>query len=41
VCPWHRYEFDLATGRCVADPARLRVATYRIEVEGDEIAVYV
>jgi nitrite reductase/ring-hydroxylating ferredoxin subunit len=40
-CPWHHYEFDLDTGRCVADPARFRIATYEIKVEGDEIALYV
>jgi nitrite reductase/ring-hydroxylating ferredoxin subunit len=39
-CPWHRYEFDLHTGRCVGDPDRLRVATYDAHLEGDEIAIY-
>jgi nitrite reductase (NADH) small subunit len=39
-CPWHRYEFSLETGRCVADPKRLRVATYDVRYEGDEVAVY-
>jgi nitrite reductase/ring-hydroxylating ferredoxin subunit len=39
-CPWHQYEFDLSTGRCLASE-RLRVATYEVKVEGDEIAVYV
>jgi nitrite reductase/ring-hydroxylating ferredoxin subunit len=39
-CPWHQYEFDLETGRCLAS-ARLRVAVYEIREEGDEIAVYV
>ncbi len=32
ACPWHGWEFDLRTGRCLADPARgLRpyVATVR------------
>jgi nitrite reductase/ring-hydroxylating ferredoxin subunit len=29
-CPWHRYEYDLATGRCLADPERLRIATYKV-----------
>lgn len=38
-CPWHHYEFDLATGRCIAD-TRLRVATYEVHEEGEEIAVY-
>ncbi len=40
LCPWHRYEFDLTTGRCPADPKKLRVATYEVRVEGDEIVVY-
>jgi nitrite reductase/ring-hydroxylating ferredoxin subunit len=40
-CPWHHYEFDLRSGRCLADPQRLRVACYEVREEGDEIAVYV
>jgi 3-phenylpropionate/trans-cinnamate dioxygenase ferredoxin subunit len=40
-CPWHHYEFDLRTGACLADPSRLRVATYEVQEEGDEIALYV
>jgi nitrite reductase (NADH) small subunit len=40
-CPWHHYEFDLQTGRCLADPKRFRVATYEVHHEGEEIAVYV
>jgi nitrite reductase/ring-hydroxylating ferredoxin subunit len=39
-CPWHHYEFDLETGRCLADPKRLRIATYEARREGEEIAVY-
>jgi nitrite reductase/ring-hydroxylating ferredoxin subunit len=39
-CPWHHYEFDLETGRCLADPDRLRVATYDVREEGEEIRVY-
>jgi nitrite reductase/ring-hydroxylating ferredoxin subunit len=31
-CPWHGYEFDLASGRCPADPRR-RVRSYKVEVE--------
>ena len=40
-CPWHKFAFDMNTGRCPADPDRLRVARYDIKEEGDEIAVYV
>jgi nitrite reductase (NADH) small subunit len=40
-CPWHRYEFDVRSGVCLSDPRRkLRVATYDVRREGDEIAVY-
>jgi nitrite reductase/ring-hydroxylating ferredoxin subunit len=31
-CPWHGWEFELATGRSWADPARVRVQPYAVEV---------
>ena len=37
-CPWHKWEFDIATGRCPVD-ARLRVRRYAVRVEGDEVIV--
>jgi nitrite reductase/ring-hydroxylating ferredoxin subunit len=40
-CPWHHYEYDLETGRCLAEPDRLRISTYEVREEGDEIALYV
>jgi nitrite reductase (NADH) small subunit len=33
-CPWHHWEFEIATGRTVF-PSRNRVATYDVEVEHD------
>jgi 3-phenylpropionate/trans-cinnamate dioxygenase ferredoxin subunit len=37
ACPWHGWEFDIETGRCVADPTR-RVASYETTVvDGDVI----
>jgi nitrite reductase/ring-hydroxylating ferredoxin subunit len=30
-CPWHGWEFDLESGRCLDDPA-LRAAVYPVEV---------
>jgi nitrite reductase (NADH) small subunit len=39
-CPWHEWEFDLATGRALHDP-RQRVKTYPVDVEGDEVVLYV
>lgn len=38
VCPWHQWEFDLATGACLTD-ARARVKIYDVVVEGDKIIV--
>jgi 3-phenylpropionate/trans-cinnamate dioxygenase ferredoxin subunit len=32
-CPWHGYEFDIDTGRCVADPDHQSVRTYRLVVQ--------
>ena len=31
-CPWHGLEFDLDTGRCVADPEKLGARVYSVEV---------
>ena len=33
VCPWHSWEFDLATGRSWFDPAKTRVRPYEVVVE--------
>jgi 3-phenylpropionate/trans-cinnamate dioxygenase ferredoxin subunit len=37
-CPWHKWEFEIATGRCLVDQ-RLRVRTYAVRLEGEEIVV--
>ena len=37
-CPWHKWDFDIATGACAVDP-RLRVRTYATRVEGDELVI--
>jgi nitrite reductase (NADH) small subunit len=38
ICPWHGWEFDLHSGRALADP-RIRVRTYRTRVEGDRVLI--
>ncbi len=36
-CPWHSYEYDVGTGRCLTDP-KLRLRTYPVRVErGDGV----
>lgn len=38
VCPWHGWEYEMATGRCAADPTmRLR----RFEVVQRDDAIYI
>jgi 3-phenylpropionate/trans-cinnamate dioxygenase ferredoxin subunit len=37
-CPWHSYEYDIATGRCLTDP-KLRLRTYPVRVEGSDIVI--
>jgi nitrite reductase (NADH) small subunit/3-phenylpropionate/trans-cinnamate dioxygenase ferredoxin subunit len=38
TCPAHGYAYDVKTGECQTD-ARLRVRSYEVIVEGDEIKV--
>ena len=38
-CAWHQWEFDIATGVALYD-SQMRVKTYRVEAEGDEVVLY-
>ncbi|HEX5191198.1 MAG TPA: Rieske (2Fe-2S) protein [Solirubrobacteraceae bacterium] len=37
-CPWHKWDFEIATGRCVVHP-RLRIRRYRVQRERDELVI--
>jgi nitrite reductase/ring-hydroxylating ferredoxin subunit len=39
-CPWHRWEFDIATGENVGGVTRARLPTYRVEVKGQDVLVH-
>ena len=39
-CPWHQWEFDITTGRALYDE-KLRVKTYPVTQEGDDVIIYV
>lgn len=39
MCPWHSARFDLATGQHLCPPAKSSIATYPVQVVGDEIQV--
>lgn len=38
-CPWHLYEYEIATGHCLVDP-QLRVKTFPVTIEAGEVVVY-
>jgi NAD(P)H-dependent nitrite reductase small subunit len=40
VCPWHGWEYDFTTGANVDDPG-VRVACFKVKVEGDDVFVEV
>jgi nitrite reductase/ring-hydroxylating ferredoxin subunit len=40
VCPWHGYEFTLATGRSLVEPEKTRVRTYEVAVEDGDVVLY-
>ena len=39
-CPWHLWEFEIRTGRCLVD-ASVRVKTYPVTVRDGEVIVQV
>jgi nitrite reductase (NADH) small subunit len=38
-CPWHGFEFDIKSGRCLGDPAGFGVRTYTVSVEDGRVVV--
>jgi nitrite reductase/ring-hydroxylating ferredoxin subunit len=38
-CPWHRWEFDLASGEAIGKITNMRIATYQVEVDGEDVYV--
>jgi nitrite reductase (NADH) small subunit len=37
-CPWHKWDYEIATGRCAVHP-RLRVRRYAVRSDGDDLVV--
>lgn len=38
VCPWHGFDFELATGRCKVDEG-IAITVYPVRVVGDDVEV--
>jgi nitrite reductase/ring-hydroxylating ferredoxin subunit len=41
TCPWHGARFDLTSGAHLCPPATTGVASYKVQVVGDEVQVEV
>jgi nitrite reductase (NADH) small subunit len=39
-CPWHGWEFDLATGRSLLEPRRVGLKTYAVTVEDGHVVLH-
>ncbi|MEW9672438.1 Rieske (2Fe-2S) protein [Ammoniphilus sp. 3BR4] len=40
-CPWHSWEFDIKTGRSLFDPEKVKVKTYEVTIEDNQVFVEV
>jgi nitrite reductase (NADH) small subunit len=38
-CPWHGYEFNVDTGVCPAEPERVRVRAYDVQIEDGKLVI--
>jgi nitrite reductase/ring-hydroxylating ferredoxin subunit len=41
ICPWHGARFDVTTGAHLCPPAARGVASYKVQLVGDEVQVEV
>jgi|HubBroStandDraft_6_1064221.scaffolds.fasta_scaffold742380_2 nitrite reductase/ring-hydroxylating ferredoxin subunit len=39
-CPWHGFEYRLDSGHSLVEATRLRLKTFRVEIEDSEVVVY-
>ena len=39
TCPWHGWTYSVRTGKAIVPPVGIRVPTYAVYVEGDDVYV--
>jgi nitrite reductase/ring-hydroxylating ferredoxin subunit len=39
TCPWHGWTYDIRTGKSLVPPVGLRIPTYPVHQDGDDIYV--
>ena len=41
TCPWHGWQYDVTTGKCLAPNPAASVPSFKVSVEGDDVKVEV
>jgi nitrite reductase/ring-hydroxylating ferredoxin subunit len=41
TCPWHGWTYNIRTGKAVVPPVGIRIPTYEVCVEGEDVFVVV
>ena len=41
TCPWHGWTYDIRTGKAIVPPVGIRVPTYEVRVEGQDVYVVI
>lgn len=41
TCPWHGWAYNVRTGKSVIPPIGLRIPTYTVELDGDDVFVLI
>jgi len=39
TCPWHGWTYNVRTGKAIVPPVGIRIPTYTVRVEGDDVFV--
>lgn len=37
TCPWHGWTYNVRTGKSIVPPIGLRIPTYQVVIEGDDV----
>jgi nitrite reductase/ring-hydroxylating ferredoxin subunit len=41
TCPWHGWTYNVRTGKAIVPPVGIRIPTYEVRVEGEDIYVLI
>jgi nitrite reductase/ring-hydroxylating ferredoxin subunit len=41
TCPWHGWTYNVRTGKAIVPPVGIRIPTYEVRVEGEDIYILI